>query len=53
MTDRSDATDLALMALAPAVRISALTAVLTYTKAKPAIKSDVRINSAESWLASC
>jgi hypothetical protein len=40
------------MPLAPAVRISALTTVLTYTKAKPAVKSDVRINSAEAWLAS-
>jgi hypothetical protein len=32
------------MPLALAVCISALTTVLTYTKAKPAVKSDVRID---------
>jgi hypothetical protein len=43
---------LPLMPLAPAVCIAALDTVFTHTKAEPAVKSDVRINNAEAWLAS-
>jgi hypothetical protein len=43
---------LALIPLAPAVRISALNTVLTYTKAKPAVRTDLKVSNAEQWLAS-
>jgi hypothetical protein len=45
------AMELALMPLQPAVRMSALNTVLSYTKAKPAQKTDLRVGSAEQWLA--
>ena len=32
-------------------RITALRTVLEYTKARPAVKTDLRLNSAEAWLA--